>query len=273
MNKQEKIAYIAGFTDGDGSITIYRNRNNVCNSTVSISQKARPTIEMLKQFCSELELPKPVDSTACDGMSHLNFNGHKGVCFLKRVGLYLQRPKLITRTRLYSELYTVRGKERQQKYTSWLVEKDISESTNPLPSELVAAWTAGFFDAEGSITISKQPRDYCGWAAISQKNEYFLTRVLQMLVDCGLQRVAIRPIPSCYGTTFDIRFSRWYGVHLLQLLLPFLYKKQTKAKFYIEFFSQRSAVQKDTLWPQWLQLRASGYKGGDKNENRKIKVG
>ncbi len=76
------LAWVAGFFDGEGCVSIYRFRGRP-KMQVSIAQKDRTLLDLIA-----IEFPESVGPSFGDGVWHLFFNGVKARGFLEAIRPY-----------------------------------------------------------------------------------------------------------------------------------------------------------------------------------------
>lgn len=163
MTDREKIEYVAGFIDGDGSIYSYLNKGYV-SVFLSCGSTHRPTLEFIQAISGGTIHAAPVRDSAWKPQFHLVPSAAK---FLPVVAPYLFLRS--TQAELALKLFSLRTKNRgcagmpaaerleQQKLMDQIKSENARHSCAHSGRLLSDAYIAGFFDAEGSVSVRKRP--------------------------------------------------------------------------------------------------------------------
>ena len=132
MNKQIDLAWLAGFFDGEGCITLTRHVEErgyprYCG-TVSLTQYNKVCIEKVLTLVEHYGLPTPsiLEPRRSSKGWWLCWAGNKGSEFLLALRPYLRHPKRVARAEIYCRFYDPAKKgrhrqtERKELFVEWL---------------------------------------------------------------------------------------------------------------------------------------------------------
>lgn len=127
-------------------------------------------------------------------------------------------------------------------------------------------WFGGFFDGEGSISLSMKGVCYTQGCVSITNNELQLIKVCMKIATSVIPTTVIRH-RSGQGC-FVLIWSNYNGSRLLQKLLPFLRnpRQRQRAELYLEFFDATKYRQlgqrpkREAIMVQWKRLPHKGPK-------------
>ncbi len=143
MDKEIDLAWIGGFFEGDGSITLYRTTKGAFRGRVTISQKDPGMLEFIQQTFATLGVFGNInmnEGSFKDGREYhifeLCYSSRLGVNFLNIIYPYLHSSKYKLKTKIYQEMWLPNDKqgrktsekrqdEREKTWNDWCNLRDF----------------------------------------------------------------------------------------------------------------------------------------------------
>lgn len=124
----EKLSWVAGFFDGEGTINITLSKNDTLCGQVSLSQRDARLLHQVRDILCEAGIEgSPVSKFRTSGsLYYLNYYGVRGTDFLAAIQPYLRGQKRRCRAELFTEMYPpgtfnqTRRSEKLAVYKKWL---------------------------------------------------------------------------------------------------------------------------------------------------------
>lgn len=129
MTQHEKLVWLAGFFEGEGSISIHQDINALprfqIHGNIMLSQRSLELLKAIVAQVVELGLPAP---RWCTRSLQLGWNGYKGAEFLQALRPYFRHPYKILYADLYLSLFAPtkkglhspeRRSEKEAGYKEW----------------------------------------------------------------------------------------------------------------------------------------------------------